>query len=117
MATAGLALDQAIVRLPRTAPLLALGVAVSWIDWPACSDAVPGVIVIVAIGSGATVIVEVAVFPALEAVTVAVPDATAVTSPDEETVAMSMSELCHATGCPVMVLPDASVRRVVSWLV
>jgi hypothetical protein len=60
-------------------------------------------------GSGAvTVMLDVPLFPSLAAVTVAVPAATAVTSPAEETVATDWSLEIQVIVRPVSVAPDAS---------
>jgi hypothetical protein len=60
-------------------------------------------------GSGAvTVMLAVPLFPSLAAVTVAVPAATAVTTPAEETVATDWSLEIQVMLRPVSVAPDAS---------
>jgi hypothetical protein len=62
------------------------------------------------VGSGAvTVMLDVPLFPSLAAVTVAVPAATAVTSPAEETVATAWSLEIQVIVRPVSVAPDASL--------
>jgi len=58
--------------------------------------------------SGGTVIVAVALFPSLVAVIVAVPGATAVTTPAVETVATAVLPELQATARPVSTFPSAS---------
>lgn len=70
-----------------------------------------------ATGIGVTVMSDVPLLPSLVAVIVAVPLATAVTNPLEETVARVRSLDDHVTVRPVRTTLLASVRVVVSWCV
>jgi hypothetical protein len=59
-------------------------------------------------GTGVTVISDVALFPSLNAVIVALPDVTAVTSPVDDTVATEVLFEDHVTSLPVSALFPAS---------
>src|SRR5437016_7346533 len=76
VATAVLERDHVTVRPESGFPPASLGVAVSCTVWPACTEAVAGVTSTDATGTGATVIVEVPLFPSLVAVIVADPGVT-----------------------------------------
>src|ERR1035437_476688 len=78
---------------------------------------VAGETVTLATGGGDTVMVEVPVFVSLVAVIVAVPGATAVTSPLALTVALVASDVAHVTARPESVLPLASSVVAVSCCV
>ena len=67
-----------------------------------------GETVTVAAGGAVTVIEAVPDCPSLVAVIVALPGATAVTTPDEETVATELALLDQVTGRPVSTFPFAS---------
>jgi len=64
-----------------------------------------------------TVSAAVPLFPSLVAVIVAVPAATAVTTPDDDTVAAAVLLDVHDTGRPVTTLPAASLVVAVSAVV
>jgi hypothetical protein len=74
---------------------------------PTCTVAEPGVTVTVATGTSVTVIAEVPVLPSLDAVIVAVPADTAVTSPLASTVAAALSD-DQDRARPVSTAPEAS---------
>src|ERR1019366_9134556 len=107
------------VRPESVLPLASSVVAVSCCVAPMTNVAVAGVTVTVATGIGLTVMVMVAVpvFVSLVAVIVAVPGATAVTSPLALTVALVASDVPHVTARPESVLPLASSVAAVSCCV
>src|SRR6476469_1056290 len=119
MATAVLSEDHAIARPLRVFPLPSLVTAVSWTVGviPRTRSAVEGVSSTVATGAGVTVIWPVPLFPSLSAVIVAVPGATAVTSPVLDTVATAALSLVHVTGRFVSARPRESVRVAVACVV
>jgi hypothetical protein len=98
-------------------PLASSVVAVSCCVLPTPRVAAAGVTVTLATGGGDTVMVEVPVFVSLVAVIVALPVATAVTSPLALTVALVASDVAHVTTRPVSVLPLASSVVAVSCCV
>ncbi|MFN8581325.1 MAG: hypothetical protein U0163_10160 [Gemmatimonadaceae bacterium] len=113
VATAGAPLVHAMGRLDREAPDASLAVAVSCNVCPATSDSAVWSRVSVAIGAS-TVRVAEPERASLEAVTCAVPTASAVTRPDVLTDATSGALLDHVTVRPLSALPDASFAVAVS---
>ena len=81
-----------IDRSVRTLPLPSFAVAVNCCVVPAVTLAEAGLTLTTATGTRVTVMSEVLDFPSLVAVMVAVPTATAVTSPFASTVAVALSE-------------------------
>src|SRR2546427_8198669 len=108
VATAGLPLDQAIVRPESELPFASFGVAASGTVWPTCTDAVAGFTVTDATGTVLTVIVAVPLCPSEVAVIVAEPAATPVTRPLALTVATAGLPLDQAIVRPESELPFAS---------
>jgi hypothetical protein len=108
VATAILSELQAMLRSVSTPPLASLSVAV------AC--AVSTAVIVLgasatdteATGTGITVTVALPIFPSLVAVIVAVPGATAVTKPDEDTVATAEASELQTMVRPVSTLLPAS---------
>lgn len=100
-----------------TAPSASRAIAESVVVAPTLTVAVAGVTVTVATGFGVMVTVAVPVFPSLEAVIVAEPAATPVTTPLVETVAIARLLLLQATTRPVRILLLASRRVAVSGTV
>src|SRR5713101_582099 len=89
-------------------PLASLGVAVSCTVCPTGMLAVAGLTVTDATGTFVTVMPAVPVALSHAAVTITVPAASAVTSPDPFTVATPPLLVAHVTGRPVKTLPFAS---------
>src|SRR6266516_7747077 len=108
VATPGASLDQVIVRPESGFPLASSSVAVSCCVAPAYIDAVAGLTLTEATGTGFTVIAAAALFPSLVAVMFAEPAATAVTSPLASTVATPAASVDHVMTRPVRTLPSAS---------
>src|SRR6266568_3586265 len=108
VATPGASLDQVIVRPESGFPLASSSVAVSCCVAPAYIDAVAGLTLTEATGTGFTVMAALALLPSLVAVTFAVPAATAVTSPLASTVATPAASVDHVMTRPVRTLPSAS---------
>src|SRR2546427_46285 len=108
VATAGLPLDQPIVRPESELPFASFGVAASGTVWPTCTDAVAGFTVTDATGTVATVIAAVPLCPSEVAVIVAEPAATPVTRPLALSVATAGLPLDQATVRPASELPFAS---------
>jgi len=109
-----LALDHDTTRPVRTLLFASRVVADNCCVAPIATVAVAGDTETVATGAGGggagavTVIAAFPLWPSLDAVTVADPAATAVTTPDPETDATLAFELDHATTRPVNTLPLAS---------
>jgi hypothetical protein len=89
-------------------PLASFVTAVRVTVWPTEIVGLEGVTVTVATAGSVTVTVAVPVLPSLVAVIVAVPPATPVTTPDEETVAILVALELHVTVRPVSTFPAAS---------
>ena len=119
VATAVLLDVQVTVRPVSVVPFASFVVAVNCTVavWPAVSVAVDGETVTVATGGGLTVIAAVPVLPSLVAVIVAVPWATAVTTPVTLTVATAVLLDVHVMVRPESTLPFASVVVAVSVVV
>ncbi|HRP08780.1 MAG TPA: hypothetical protein PLL69_09875 [Gemmatimonadales bacterium] len=116
-ATAGLLLDQVVVRPVRVAPAADLAVAVSCVVAPMSMLLVPGSRTTVATGTSCTVTIASPFLPPLEARICAVPAETAVTMPEADTLATAWALEVHATGLPESGLPEASRTVAVSWVV
>src|SRR6266699_2486394 len=112
-------LAHVIVRPVSVLPFTSLGVAVSWVVCPTNTEAVAGLTVTDATGTGAavTVTVDVPLFPSDVAVIVVEPATTPVTRPLPFTVPTEVLLLAHVTVRPVSVLPLASFGVAVSWTV
>jgi len=111
VATAVLPLDHVTARPVSALPCASRGVAVICCVPPTVSDVLVGETLTVATGAGGgavTVTAAVAVFPSLVAVIVALPGATAVTTPLGATVATFVLLELHVTTRPVSTLFDAS---------
>jgi len=109
VATPGVVELHVTVRPVRTLPSLSLSVAVSVVVVPATKLALLGVTVTVATGTGVTVMAATALFPSLVAVMFAEPEATAFTSPDDDTVATDEWSVVQVIVRPVSTLPFASL--------
>jgi hypothetical protein len=112
-ATLGAELDHVAVLPLTSVPLWSLAVKVACVVCPIPSDVVGADTVTVVTGKtedGEVVIVTDPLLPSLVAVTVDVPEPTAVTVPDGETVKTLRLELDHAIVRPVSVLPWASFK-------
>jgi hypothetical protein len=120
VATAGVPLDQVIVRPVSTLPLESRKVAVACVVWPAVIVDDPNCTVTVLTGTGGgldTVTLACADWPSEVAVTVAPPAATARTSPVEETVATAVFVHVHVTVRPLKTFPRESLSVAVNWYV
>src|SRR4029077_3874498 len=117
VATAVLSLDHVTTRPDNGLPFASFGVAVSCTVKPCCTLAGDGVTVTEATGTGVTVSAEVPLLPSDVAVIVAVPTATAVTSPLPSTVATAVLSLDQVTTRPDNGLPFASLGVAVSCTV
>jgi hypothetical protein len=107
-ATAALLELQEIERPVRTLPFASFGVAANCLVVPAITLAVAGVTVRLATGTSVTATTEVADFPSLVAVIVAVPTPTAVARPLASTVAAALSD-DQVTARPLSVAPVESL--------
>src|SRR5712692_3251558 len=107
-ATGALSVDHAIVRPVKGLPLASRGVAVSCTVCPTVTLAVAGLTVTDATGTLVTVMAAVLVALSHAAVMMAVPAASAVTSPVPFTVATPGLPLVHVTARPVKTFPFAS---------
>src|SRR6266566_1412673 len=117
VATPGASLDQVIVRPESGFPLASSSVAVSCCVAPAYIDAVAGLTLTEATGTGFTVIAAPALFPSLVAVMFAEPTATPGTSPFAFTVATLGASLDQVIVRPESGLPLASSGVAVScWV-
>src|SRR6266566_2871708 len=117
VATPGASLDQVIVRPESGFPLASSSVAVSCCVAPAYIDAVAGLTLTEATGTGFTVIAAAALFPSLVAVMFAEPTPTAGTSPFAFTVATLGASLDQVIVRPESGLPLASSGVAVScWV-
>lgn len=106
-AIAGLLDDQSTMRSLTTIPAVVRTVAVSCtVPFSTIVD-VGAVTVIAPTGTGATVIARLPTFPSAVVRTVAVPAASAVTSPDAETLAMAGFEVVQTRGRSVTISPAA----------
>src|SRR6266699_1873159 len=110
-------LAHVIVRPVSVFPFTSLGVAVSWVVCPTNTEAVAGLTVTDATGTGAavTVTADVPLFPSDVAVIVVEPATTPVTRPLAFTVPAEVLLLVHVTVRPVNGLPLASFGVAVSW--
>ena len=117
VAVAGALDTQVIARPDSTAPAASFGLAASCTLAPTSTSAVAGLITTEATGTFATVTVAEALFPSLVAVIVAVPAATAVATPFDETAATDGFELDHVIARPVSTVPAASCAVAVSCTV
>src|SRR4029077_6110584 len=117
VATAVLLLAQVTTRPDSGLPFASIGVAVNCTVAPCCTLAGDGVTVTVATGTAFTVIADVPLLPSDVAVIVAVPTATAVTSPLPSTVATAVLLLAQVTTRPDSGLPFASFGVAVSCTV
>ncbi len=117
VATAAALDDQVTTRSVTTVPFTSSTVALNWrvdlatIDDP-CGRMLTDPTAKLEIVSAADPL-----FPSLVAVIVALPAATAVTTPCAETVATAVFELDHATAGPVTTLPEASFSVAASCVV
>jgi hypothetical protein len=100
--------DQAMSRPVTISPPANFVSAVRSTEAPIAMTGWLGDTVTVATGGGVTVIIAVPDLPSLVAVIVASPSATAVTSPEDETVAAAVFDDDQVTVRPVRVLPSAS---------
>ncbi len=108
---------QLTVRPASTVPLSSRSETLSCCVVPTDTVDVSGVTAIVATGTGASVTTAVPDFPSLEAVIVAVPTATAVTSPDALTVARVASDVDQLNVRPVSAVPAASASAALNCCV
>jgi len=117
--TPGLFEVQVITRPVRTLLFASRVVARSWTVLPTCRLTLAGATDTDATetGAGVTVRVEEPLFPSLVAEIVAVPAATAVTSPVCTTVATPVFELCHVMRRPVSCVPVESRSIADAWAV
>jgi hypothetical protein len=113
-ATAGLLDDQVTSRSVTIVLFASLTVAVSVVVVPATRLFVAGVTMTLPTGAGVTVSVALPDFPSLVAVMVAVPGATAVTTPLPDTVATNVLLELHVTTRSVTTAPFASLTVGVS---
>ncbi len=116
-ATALLLLDQVTARPVSGFPAESLGVAVSCSVCPTYKFPDAGLTVTVATGTFVTVMLEEALFPSLDAVTVVEPTATPVTSPLPSTVAIPVLPLDQVTVLPFSTAPVESSVVAVSCAV
>src|SRR6266581_2053378 len=117
VATPGASVDQVVVRPESGFPLASSSVAVSCCVAPAYIDAVAGLTLTEATGTGFTVIAAAALFPSLVAVMFAEPTATPGTSPFAFTVATLGASLDQVIVRPESGLPLASSGVAVScWV-
>ena len=98
-------------------PAASFALAVSWTLAPTSTSAVAGLITTEATGMFATVTAADAFFPSLVAVSVAVPAATPVARPFDDTVATDGFELDHVIARPASTVPAASCVVAVSCTV
>jgi hypothetical protein len=118
-AMAGLELDHVTTRPVSTLPLASRVVAESCTVAPTTRLDDVGATVTDATGTGAgalTVIADEPTCPSLDAVTDTLPAATAVTSPEVETVAIPVFAELHAITRPVSTLPLASRVTAANWV-
>src|SRR3989454_1194256 len=108
VATAASLVAHGTVRPVSGLPFASFGVAVSWTVCPAVTLAAAGLTTIEATGTTVTVIAAVPLCPSHEAVTVAAPAATPVTTPLPFTVATPGLVDAHVTTRPANALPPAS---------
>jgi hypothetical protein len=113
VATAAFDVLHVTVRPVSTAPAASLVTAVNACVPPTDTVAALGVTSTVATGTG-TVIAAVPVFPSLDAVIVALPAVTAVTTPADDTVATAAFDVLHVTVRPVSTAPAASLVTAVN---
>jgi hypothetical protein len=107
-ATAALLVAQVTVRPDSALPLASFGVAVSWKVWPPGTLAEVGLTATDATGTTVTVIDALPFCPSLEAVTVATPVASPLTSPPPFTEATPGLVDAHVTVRPLNGLPPES---------
>src|SRR2546427_517574 len=117
VAVAGALDAHVIVRPDSTVPAASCGVATSCTPAPTSTSAVAGLITTEATGTFATVTDADALFPSLVAVIVAVPAATPVARPFDDTVATDGFKLDHVIPRPVSTVPVESFAVAVSCTV
>jgi hypothetical protein len=115
VATFGAFVFQSIARPVRTLWWASSSVAVSCCVANWTTVILGGLRVTVATGAGVIVIVALPLFPSLVAVMLAVPTATAVTTPSAETVATAGLRELHVTARPLSVAPLASSVVAAAW--
>jgi hypothetical protein len=114
VATPGMLDDHAIARPVRTFPPASLSTAAIVVPEPTTRLALGGVSATVATGASATEMDAVPLMPSLVAVIVALPAATPVTTPADETLAMDGALDVHVTVRPANTFPPASFVTAVS---
>jgi hypothetical protein len=114
LATGSLLEDQVTGRV-STLPCASFKVTLSCSLLPCTTVAVDGLTVTDATGACVTVSVALPLWPSLAAAMLAVPMATAVTSPAGETVATAVLDELHVTALPVNTPPFASNVVAVAW--
>jgi hypothetical protein len=113
VATFGALLDH-VGGVLSVAPEASMMVPAACRVWPVFSVAVLGVIETLATVGLVTTSVALPAIPSTVAVTDTVPPPTAVTKPDDPTVATCVFEVLQATGRPVIELPSASAAVAVA---
>ena len=114
LATADALLLHVTARPVSVFPAASRALAASCCVPPTTRLAVAGLTLTAATGTGVTVMDALPVIPSTVAVSVAVPAATAVTSPVAETLTTAGALLLHATARPVSTFPLASWALAVS---
>jgi hypothetical protein len=114
VAIASLLDDHVTTRFVTVVPFRSFTVVVNWTLCPTNSGFVDGATVTLPTGTGTTVTVDVPLLPSLVAVIVAVPSATAVTTPLAETLAMLFALVLQLTGRSVTTVPLRSFTVAVS---
>jgi hypothetical protein len=109
VATRALLELQVTGRSVTTVPSASRTVAVNVVDWPLVTLTLAGSTATLPTGTRITVTVALPVLPSLSAVTVAVPGATAVTTPPSETMATRASLVAQVTPRSVTTAPVTSV--------
>src|SRR5438034_729109 len=107
-------------RPVKTLPAASLGTAVACVVWPVVTLVARSVTVTVATGTGGAVVTFSVATPTLVSTVawmLADPAATAVTTPNEETVATPGLSDDQVTGRPVNTAPTASFATAVAWVV
>lgn len=111
VATAVLLLLHVTTRPVSEPPSASSVVACSGVDAPTRIDTVAGATTTVATSRAVTVIVAVALLPRALTAIFASPSASAVTTPEDDTVATDLLELDHTNVCTSTTLPAASFGR------
>ena len=117
VATEVLLEPQVTTRSVTTVPFASFTVIVGVEVPPTNSGILAGARVTLPTGTGVTVMVADPLFPSLVAVIVVVPTATAVTTPDDDTVAVAGVLELHATGRSVTTVPFSSLTDTVKLVV